>query len=213
MLKIRQAGAVLATLAVTVLSTACDEENTRTLVEVQTDTVTLVQTDTVTVGNQALEFNQIERLGRPITVEGLLDKGQHTLSNTTSPVNDSIFFFEPIVEFVVNKAGRPRELGEQIASILLPDMILFFPNRAASNAAPPLARENEKVGFLTWALFPGEGVGGRKLDNDDVVDKALGAVFGSVLSNVDVKPGLATDNVPESQTDLNEFPYVAPPLP
>lgn len=211
MWKLNRAGAALAFFAVTAFSAACDQDETRSIVEVTPpDTVTIVQTDTVRIGNNNLVFNQIERLGNPLVSEALLEKRLHSFHNTITPANDTTFFRDDIIGFVVNVAGRDSVTARTIASVLLPDMLLVFPNRAAGVTAANVD-DASNVGWLTWALAPGEGYGGRKLDNDDAVDKALGAVFGSILSNENVSPGLATDNVPDTQSDPNTFPYVAAP--
>ena len=205
--------AITGSLGIALLGAACDQEDTRTITGVRADTttVTIVRTDTVRVGNERLVFNQIERLGNPLVSEVLLEKRQHSFFNTTNPRNDIMNFRADIIRFVTQVAGRPVSLGETIASVLLPDMLLVFPNRAAGVTAAN-SDDAATVGWLTWALAPNNtGYGGRKLDNDDVVDKGLGAIFGSILSNVDVKPGLSTDNVPDTQSDPNTFPYVAPP--
>ena len=216
MWKLNNAGSVLAIVAITALGAACDQEQTRTITEVQppdtvtvTDTVRIVQTDTVRLGNEKLVFNQIERLGNPLVSEVLLEKRLHSFFNTTNPGTDEEFFRDDIINFV--DAFRDRSLGVTIASVLLPDMLLVFPNRAAGVTAANVD-EAGTVGWLTWALAPNNtGYGGRKLDNDDAVDKGLGAIFGTILMQEGAIPGLSTDNVPDTQQDPNTFPYVAPP--
>lgn len=215
MWKLPRAGSVLAAVAITVFSTACDEATrTITAIETVTDTVEveIVRTDTVRVGNPNLSFNQIERLGRPLVSEALLEKRLHSFHNTTTPATDMMFFREHIIDFVVNVAGRDSSTATTIASVLLPDMLLVFPNRASGVTAAN-ADDSPLVGYLTWTpiLAGNEAFGGRKLDNDDAVDKSLGVVFGPLLSQENVSPGLATDNVPDTQSDPNTFPYVAPP--
>lgn len=207
MWKLLRAGAVLASVAGMALSAGCDE-NTRTITEIET--VEIVRTDTVTVGNPNLVFNQIERLGNPLVSEALLEKRLHSFHNTISPATGQGFFRDDIIDFVTNVAGRDQATASTVADILLPDMLLVFPNRASGVTAAN-TDDSGVVGWLTWALAPGEGYGGRKLDNDDAVDKALGAVFGDILSDENVSPGLAKDNVPDTQADPNVFPYVAPP--
>jgi hypothetical protein len=65
------------------------------------------------------------------------------------------------------------------------------------------------AGWLSWALA--NGWGGRKL-TDDVVDAGLQAIFGPLLSPVNVSPGLASDNVNANDKPfLTTFPYYAPP--
>ncbi len=220
MWNMNRAGVLAALLAVGALATGCDQDETRTITEVTPpdtvtvtvrDTVTITRTDTVRIGNPSLVFNQIERLGNPLVSEALLEKRLHGFFNTTNPPTDSMFFYNDIVGFVVNVAGRDSATANAIAGILLPDQLLVFPNRAAGVTAAN-SDDSGVIGWLTWALAPGEGYGGRKLDNDDAVDKALGAVFGSILSDQNVSPGLATDNVGDVTMDPNTFPYVAAPF-
>jgi hypothetical protein len=211
-LNMNKAGSVLAIVAVTALGAACDQEQTRTITEVQPpDTVTIVQTDTVRVGNEKLVFNQIERLGNPLVSEVLLEKRISSFFNTTNPSTDRMFFREDIINFVTGVGGREPAYGAAVADALLPDMLPVFPNRAPGVTAAN-TDESELVGWLTFALAPNNtGYGGRKLDNDDAVDKALSVVFGAALGNTNnVSPGLTTDNVPGSP-DPNTFPYVAAP--
>jgi hypothetical protein len=208
-----RAGALLAVAAVALLSAACDDENTRTITNVQRpDTVTVVRTDTVRVGNQRLVFNQIERLANPLVSEALLPKRKHGFHNTTNPNTDRAFFRQDIIDFVTQIAGRSPEYGAAVADVLLPDMIMVFPNRASGVTAAN-SDDSPLVGWLTHVLAPNNtGYGGRKFDRDDVVDKALGAAFGTAFGNTNnVSPGLVTDNVRDSQEDPNTFPYVAPP--
>lgn len=158
------------------------------------------------------EYNQIERLGNPLTSEALLDKRFHGFHNTTGPSTDVANFRDNITTFVTQVAGRDQQVAETIATVLLPDMLLVFPNRASGVSGSGVG-DAATVGWLTWALAPGEGYGGRKLDNDDAVDKLLSAGFGSLLSEQNVSPGLATDNVPDMQIDHDGegFPYVQAP--
>lgn len=160
----------------------------------------------------AREFNQIERLGNPLVSEALLEKRFHGFHNTTGPASDEANFRDDIIGFVTQVAGRDQGVAETIATVLLPDMLLVFPNRASGVSGSGVGAA-ATVGWLTWALAPGEGYGGRKLDNDDAVDKLLAAGFGSLLSDKNVSPGLATDNVGDPQVDHDGqgFPYVQGP--
>lgn len=213
MWKPNRAGSLVALLAVTATTAACDNESTRTITEVQTDTVevTVVRTDTVQVGNPDLVFNQIERLGNPLVSEVTLEKRLHGFYNTTNPKTDVAFFKADVMRFVTDVAGRDVAYADAVASALLPDMLAVFPNRAPGVTAAN-ADDSDLVGWLTHALAPGTGYGGRKLDNDDAVDKGLSVIFGAALGNTNnVSEGLTTDNVPDPQQDPNTFPYVAAP--
>lgn len=164
--------------------------------------------DTVRLGDQDLSFNQIERLGNPLVSEALLDKRLHGFFNTTNPSMDVENFRSDIRDFVLNVAGREPATADAIAGLLLPDMLTVFPNRAPGVTAADVD-DSGVVGWLTYALAPGEGWGGRKLDGDDAVDKALLAVFGPLLSDQNTSPGLSTDNVGDPRAEPNTFPYLA----
>lgn len=186
-------------------STGCE---TDTPTEVRTDTVTVVVTDTVQVGDRSLVFNQIERLGNPLVSEALLDKRLHGFFNTTNPSTDIDNFRGDIRDFVLNVAGRDPAIADAIAGALLPDMLTIFPNRAADVTASEVD-DSDAIGWLSYVLAPGAGWGGRKLDKDDAVDKALLAIFGPLLSDENTSPGLSTDNISDPTTEPNTFPYLA----
>lgn len=191
------------TVAVAVLlaaSTACDGDVSGVDGETPADTVRL--------GDPDLSFNQIERLGNPLVSEALLDKRLHGFFNTTNPSTDVNNFRPDIRDFVLNVAGRDPAIADAIAGLLLPDMLAVFPNRAAGVTATGVD-DSDAVGWLSYALAPGVGWGGRKLDNDDAVDKALQAVFGPLLSDQNTSPGLATDNIADPRAEPNTFPYLA----
>lgn len=190
-------------LVAAVTSTGC-ENQTRTITEVQTDTVEIVVTDTVRVGDRSLEFNQIERLGNPLVNEAMIEKRRHSLHNGVNPSRDVELFRDEIFGFV-KQFGRSDEVANTIATVLLPDMLIVQTQRSEDTA-----------GWLTWALA--DGYGGRT-PGEDVVDAALMAIFGDLLTVADVPgadqdtiPGLTTDNVPAAtQAPMNAFPYLAPP--
>lgn len=212
MSKLNTVGGILAVLGLAALSAACDGDDTRTITELQVDTVTVVQRDTVRVGNPALTFNQIERLGNPLVSEVTLEKRLHGFYNTTNPGTDVQFFKDDVKGFITGVAGRDPAYAEAVANALLPDMLAVFPNRASGVTAANVDGSG-LVGWLTHVLAPGTGYGGRKLDNDDAVDKGLSVIFGSALGNTNnVSPGLTTDNVPDPQQDPDTFPYVAAPF-
>lgn len=210
---LKRLGAPLAALAVVLLAAACDENDTRTITNVQKpDTVTVTIRDTVRVGNNNLVFNQIERLGNPLVNEVMIEKREHDFHNTTNPFTDRANFRDDLTKFVTGVAGRDSTYAGAVADALLPDMLMVFPNRAAGVTANE-ADGSALVGWLTHVLAPSNtGYGGRKLDNDDAVDKGLSVIFGTALGNMNnVSPGLSTDNVPDPQQDPNTFPYVKAP--
>jgi hypothetical protein len=142
-------------------------------------------------------FNQVERLGNPLVSEVTFAKRDHGFHNTTGPSTDVQNGFRAKVEgFVTGVAGRETSLATTLSSVLIPDMLIVQTNKPGNTA-----------GWLTWALA--DGYGGRKL-TDDVVDAGLAAIFGSLLNNKNVSPGLSTDNVNANDKAFSAtFPYLA----
>ncbi|MEO8193024.1 MAG: DUF4331 family protein [Gemmatimonadales bacterium] len=103
-----------------------------------------------------------------------------------------------IRSFVSQFPGRTEKTITTLQAVLSPDLLIVYPNRSGSNA-----------GWLTWALAPGVGYGGRKL-GDDVVDVGLASVFGNALDPAQaVLAGLTSDNVAASvRTFSATFPYL-----
>jgi hypothetical protein len=233
MRKLYHSRGVLASLAVAVLTVACDQENTRLITEVsppdtvtivRTDTLRIVRTDTVTLGDTMRVFKQVERLANPLAMEVFVEKRFHAQYDVFPPTRDPEFFTDDYVEFVTQVAGRSADYARTIAGVLLGtaqnpgDKLTVFTNRApgvtAAIANDPSDDRAALVGWLTQVLAPNNtGYGGRKLRGDDVVDKGASAVFGTALGNMNnVSPGLVTDNVDSNdQAPLNEFPYFPPP--
>lgn len=209
MWKMKTAGAMALALGAALTGAACEQDATRTIVEVQPPEVIR---DTTFLGNTSLVFNQIERLGNPLVSEVFVEKREHDFFNTTNPITDVANFRDDLTRFVTGTAGRQQAYAAAVAAALTPDMLAVFPNRAAGVTAAN-ADASALVGWLTHALAPNNtGYGGRKLDNDDAVDKGLSVIFGAALGNTaNVSPGLSTDNVPDNQTDPDAFPYVAGP--
>lgn len=155
-------------------------------------------------------YTQIERLGNPLVSEVFFPKRDHGLHNTKGPDWDGTAMsaggtdVPGHIRSFVSQFGRSERIITTLGAVLSPDMLMVFPNRATTNPA--------SVGWLTWALAPGVGYGGRKL-NDDVVDVALSAVFGNLLDNTQpVLPNLTSDNVPASvRTFSPTFPYLGVP--
>jgi hypothetical protein len=150
-------------------------------------------------------YNQIERLGNPLVSEVFFPKRDHGLHNTKSPIDDPITMANGgtdvpghIRSFVSQFPGRTEKTITTLQAVLSPDVLVVYPNRNGSNA-----------GWLTWALAPGVGYGGRKL-SDDVVDTGLSAVFGNALDAAQpVLAGLTSDNVAASaRTFPATFPYL-----
>lgn len=151
-------------------------------------------------------YNQIERLGNPLVSEVFFPKRDHGLHNNKTPLDDSKSMAlggsdvpGHIRSFVSAFPTRTEKTITTLQSVLAPDELLVFPNRAPATA-----------GWLSWALA--NGYGGRKL-SDDVVDVGLSAVFGNTLDAAQpVLAGLTSDNVgPSVRTFAATFPYLEAP--
>ena len=141
-------------------------------------------------------YNQIERLGNPLVSEVTLAKRNHGFHNAGMPSTDAANHGAELRSFVTNVAGREASVGNTLAAVLLPDMLIVQTNKPGATA-----------GWLTWALA--DGYGGRKL-TDDVVDAGLAALFGNLLNANNVSPGFTTDNVSTNDKAFGSaFPYLA----
>lgn len=201
--------AAIAVLAAAALVGACDDEDTRTI----TDVVTVTVRDTIRIGNTTTTFDQIEYLANPLVSEVFVEKREHPHYNNITPAESRPEFRDDLVSFMTTVAGRDAAYAGAVADALLPDMLVVRMDRAPSVTAANVAAA-ATVGWLTHALDPANGYGGRKLDGDDAVDKGLSVIFGSALGNTaNNSPGLVTDNVPDTKVDLTTFPYVAAPNP
>lgn len=155
--------------------------------------------DSVTGPDQARIYSQIERLGNPLVSEVFFAKRDHGLHNNTAPATDVANGFGPKIKAFTDAFSRGNTIGNTLVAVLVPDMLLVFPNRAGNTA-----------GWLSWALA--NGYGGRRLQ-DDVVDAGLTAIFGNLLDpSASVVTGLTSDNVPMStRTFSATFPYLESP--
>jgi hypothetical protein len=143
-------------------------------------------------------YTQRDFLGNPLVSEVTIPKAMHARYNKLSPFLLTEEFKRTTEQFVTGVAGRPAGVATTLSSVLYPDMLIVETNRDPATA-----------GWLSWALA--NGWGGRKL-TDDVVDAGLQAIFGPLLSPVNVSPGLASDNVNGNDKPfLSTFPYYAPP--
>jgi hypothetical protein len=148
-------------------------------------------------------FNQFQRLGNPLVSEVLLAKRSHPTHGSIGPDQDATLVAPEVVDFLTTVAGRDPAYINAIAPALIPDMLIVDTSKDPSSAP---------VGWLTWLPQLGGGYGGRRLQ-DDVVDLALTAVFGSALGDAaHATPELTTDNVSfDSPNVTTTFPYLAPP--
>lgn len=146
--------------------------------------------------NTTRTYQQIERLGNPLVSEVFFMKRDHGLHNNTAPATDVVNGFGDKIKAFTNAFNRGPAIANTLAAVLVPDMLMVYPNRAGNTA-----------GWLSWALA--NGYGGRKL-SDDVVDAGLTAIFGNLLdANATVLPGLTSDNISTStRTYLTTFPYL-----
>lgn len=212
MRKDRKTGFVTAIVAVAAITAGCEQ----TTMITDPSAPQFAHIDTTFSSNTNRQFIQVERLGNPLAMEVFVPKREHSGHDATPPTRD-LTFVDDYVLFVTTVAGRSEAYARAIAAALLGtpdnpgDKITVFPNRAPGVTASQAhaANNNMTVGWLTHALAPGVGYGGRKLAGDDVVDKGLGAVFGTALGNMDnVSPGLVTDNVSNTNPPpLGTFPY------
>ncbi len=147
-------------------------------------------------------YTQIERLGNPLVSEVFFLKRDHGLHNTSGPQDDAgAVDAGGKIKAFVSSFDRSTTIGNTLAAVLVPDMLLVYPNRSATTA-----------GWLSWALA--NGYGGRKL-SDDVVDAGLTAIFGTLLDpNAGSLANLTSDNVPASVRSFSAtFPYLEAPRP
>jgi hypothetical protein len=152
-------------------------------------------------------YTQIERLGNPLVSEVFFPKRDHGLHNNKSPSDDTKTMDQGgtdvpghISTFVSQFPNRTQATITTLSAVLAPDMLMVFPNRSTAAG---------NVGWLTWALKPNVGYGGRLL-TDDVVDVGLSAVFGNALDpSQPVLAGLTSDNVgPSVRSFAATFPYL-----
>lgn len=141
-------------------------------------------------------YNQVERLGNPLVSEVFFMKRDHGLHNSTAPATDVANGFGDKIKAFTDAFNRGPTIANTLAAVLVPDILLVYPNRTASTS-----------GWLSWALA--DGYGGRNLQ-DDVVDAGLTAIFGNLLDpSASVLPGLTSDNVPASSRSFaSTFPYL-----
>lgn len=152
--------------------------------------------DGSTSPNVVRTYNQVERLGNPLVSEVFFMKRDHGLHNSTAPATDVVNGFGDKIKAFTNSFNRGPVIANTLAAVLVPDMLMVYPNRAGSTA-----------GWLSWALAA--GYGGRTI-KDDVVDAGLTAIFGKLLDpSATVLPGLTSDNISTStRTYPTTFPYL-----
>lgn len=154
------------------------------------------KTNTITGPDPDRIFTQIDRLGNPLVSEVFFPKRDHGLHNGSIPSTDVANGFAAKIKLFTDGFSRGATIGNTLGAVLVPDMLMVYPNRAGSSA-----------GWLSWALA--NGYGGRNL-SDDVVDAGLTAIFGKLLDgSATVVTGLTSDNISTStRTYLTTFPYL-----
>jgi hypothetical protein len=154
------------------------------------------------IGPITREYNQVQRLGNPLVSEVFLAKKDHAFHGSVGPSAD-VTAFAPAVKAFPAAFGRDAVIGNTLATVLLPDMLIV-----------QLDKDGTTAGWLSWALA--NGYGGRKL-SDDVVDAGLTAIFGTLLGDPTHKVcdnfalPLCTDNVADPGRHTDAFPYLKPP--
>lgn len=143
-------------------------------------------------------YVQVQRLGNPLVSEVFFPKRDHALHGSTEPSTDVGNGFRTKIKSFTDAFNRGDKIGNTLGAVLVPDMLVVYPNRAPATA-----------GWLSWALA--NGYGGRQL-KDDVVTAGLTAIFGNLLDpSAAVLPGLTSDNVSYSgRAYLTTFPYLEP---
>jgi len=195
---------------------------------------TVTNTTTNTTGAN-INFQQIDRIGRPGVKELFLAYGTHDAFNRISPISDTTQTGPQINTYVTSTAGRSATIGAYVKALLVPDVLV-------ANLADPSARASY-LGWETGGKIASDcngatptTFGGRSL-TDDVVNAMLGlaygnlatsAVLGSSTPNVDVPvpaddgkerngangtPDLSRQNVlcANKGITLGTFPYLGPP--
>lgn len=153
-------------------------------------------------GPSTREYNQVQRLGNPLVSEVFLAKKDHAFHGSVGPSAD-VAAFAPTVKAFPAAFGRAPVIGNTLAAVLLPDMLIV-----------QLDKDPSTAGWLSWALA--DGYGGRK-PSDDVVDAGLTAIFGPLLGDdahkvcANFALPLCTDNVPDPMRHTDAFPYLKPP--
>ena len=163
--------------------------------------ITACSSDKTTAPSTDRTYDQVQRLGNPLVSEVFLEKRDHSFHGAIGPAADSAAFADKVRAFPA-AFGRPAVVGNTLAAVLLPDMLIVQLNKDPGTA-----------GWLSWALA--DGYGGRKL-GDDVVDAGLTAIFGKLLSPDaavcdNFALPLCTDNIPDPVRYTTTFPYVIPP--
>ncbi len=185
-----------------------------------------------------INFQEIDRIGKPGIKELFLPYAQHDAYNRSVPQNDPSAYGPAVASFVTG-AGRSAAVAQYVRAILLPDALVASISNPATTAS-----------YLGWetggriaddcAGAPRNAFGGRGL-NEDVVDTMLGLVYGNIATTayalapiaaagvttpgpapddgreqngLSGRPNLASDGVTcvNRPSLLQQFPYLANPV-
>jgi Domain of unknown function (DUF4331) len=155
-------------------------------------------------------YLQQDRLARPAVNEVLatVTANRHEVNNKDNPTDDVNQLKGDIQSFMTFPAGRSAAIGNALASVLVPDVLVADLSVMNVNAS--------YLGVETGG-FTGGKFGGRALA-DDVVDIDLMAIFGPVIPKLGLAPDdgnespqFETDNVGPHKDFLNTFPYLGNP--
>ncbi len=126
-----------------------------------------------------INFQEIDRIGKPGIKELFLPYAQHDAYNRAVPQNDRTAYGSAVAAFVTG-AGRSAPIAQYVTGILLPDVLVANLSNLATTAS-----------YLGWetggriaddcAGAPANAFGGRGL-NEDVVDTMLGLVYGNLAT-------------------------------
>jgi hypothetical protein len=159
------------------------------------------------------EYEQVDRVGNPLTVELLIPLGMKDYWNRSAPADDAQFssfigdpYFVSAVlasHFGLTVPPTPRTdlLGVYVPDITRIDLTIPGVPNASQNRLGPLGGDN-----AGWPF------GGRR-PGDDVVDIGMRAAAGVLVSGFNVAPnnelgdGVNSNDVPY----LDVFPFHAPP--
>ena len=188
-----------------------------------------------------LNFQQIDRVGKPGVAMLFLPFAQHDAFNRDVPANDLKNTAPKIVTFVTGTAGRSAAVASYVSNVVLPDALIVNLTSSATRAS--------YLGYETNGALKVECTGaaptnfGGRAPADDVVTAMLSLAFGNTATTVSApnagtgvpaapednreqtgaggRPQLNTDNVscltgtggaPAKSTLLGSFPYLHAPV-
>ena len=188
-----------------------------------------------------IQFQQIDRIGKPGIKELFLPYAQHDPYNRDVPANDLKDTAPKINTFVTNVAGRSAAVSSYVQTLLLPDALIVNLTSSATRASY-LGYETNGSLTVDCQGRPGTNFGGRA-PTDDVVTTTLSLAYGRIASTTSApnagagltpapddfkeqigiggKPQLGTDNVscttgsnggPPKNSLLSSFPYLNAPI-